>query len=69
MNINPYGVTTPHYDSYEDFYKFFEVYPKEASNVPTVEVFPPVEVTIEKIKREEKDKKESTIQRKEKTVT
>lgn len=44
MNINPYNQTTPHYDSYEDFYKFFEVSPREIREgfVP-IEVFPPVE--------------------------
>lgn len=43
MNINPYGQTTPHYDSYEDFYKFFEVHPERAKEDVSVEVFPPVE--------------------------
>jgi len=43
MNINPYSPTTPHYDSYEDFYKFFEVQPKEMKERISIEVFPPME--------------------------
>jgi len=43
MNINPYSPTTPHYDSYEDFYKFFEVQPKEMKERIPIEVFPPME--------------------------
>ena len=45
MNINPYSSTTPHYDSYEDFYKFFEVPPKDIQESIPIEVFPPVEPT------------------------
>lgn len=64
MNINPFSPTTPHYDSYSDFYKFFEVQPKEAADVTPLEVFPPVEPPVvakkqvmpEKDKREEKRK-------------
>jgi hypothetical protein len=51
MNINPYNLTTPHYDSYEDFYKFFEVQPKEMKERMPIWVFPPVEqpqVEVEK---------------------
>lgn len=40
MNINPFSSTVPHYDSYDDFYKFFEVYPKEVSEVTPIGVFP-----------------------------
>ena len=43
MNINPYSPTTPHYDSYEDFYKFFEVSPRDIREGMTIEVYPPVE--------------------------
>lgn len=49
MNINPYSPTPPHYDSYEDFYKFFEVPPKEIKEGMPIEVFPPVElIRVEK---------------------
>lgn len=43
MNINPYSQTLPHYDSYEDFYKFFEVRPEKIRENTPIEVFPPVE--------------------------
>jgi len=43
MNINPFSPTTPHYDSYDDFYKFFEVPLKDIKEGMPVEVFPPVE--------------------------
>ena len=53
MNINSYILTTPHYDSYEDFYKFFEVRPKETKEGAPVEVFPFIEEPgIEKRKKE-----------------
>jgi len=59
MNINPYSPTTPHYDSYEDFYKFFEVPPKEIKEGMPVDVFPPIEqMEKEKIVRPEQDTKE-----------
>lgn len=42
MNANPSNETTPHYDSYSDFYKFFE-----ESSVPEdhieIKTFPPTE--------------------------
>lgn len=43
MNINPFGPTKPHYDSYDDFYKFFEIYPKDVGEGMPIEVFPLVE--------------------------
>jgi len=43
MNINPFSPTTPHYDSYDDFYRFFEVPPKDVKEGAPIEVFPPVE--------------------------
>jgi len=56
MNINPYSPTTPHYDSYEDFYKFFEVPPKEIKEGVLIDVFPPVEPPQkEKIVKPEQD--------------
>lgn len=62
MNINPYSPTTPHYDSYEDFYKFFEVPPREMKEGMPFEVFPPVEPLREKKQKEtagpEQDTKE-----------
>lgn len=54
MNINPFGLTIPHYDSYEDFYKFFEVYPKEVKEGMPIEVFPPVKPPEPEIEKEEK---------------
>lgn len=57
MNINPYSPTAPHYDSYEDFYKFFEVHPKETKERMPVEVFPPLkEPKIEKRKEQSKER-------------
>lgn len=45
MNTNPYNSNAkPHYDSYEDFYKFFEVAPREFRGEVFPEVFPPAEV-------------------------
>lgn len=41
MNVNPFSSTTPHYDSYDDFYKFFEISPKEAEEGIFIKVFPP----------------------------
>lgn len=52
MNINPYSPTTPHYDSYEDFYKFFEVSIKDNKEDIPIGVFPPVEL-IQKERQEE----------------
>jgi|GEM_PF-2929230 len=52
MNINPYNPTTPHYDSYEDFYKFFEISPREIKESVPLEVFPPVEPM--QVERQEK---------------
>ncbi|MFH1866985.1 MAG: hypothetical protein ABIJ81_02790 [Patescibacteria group bacterium] len=53
MNINPYGLTIPHYDSYEDFYKFFEIPPKDGQeSIIPIKVFPPVEPM--QIKKQEK---------------
>lgn len=61
MNINPYSPTIPHYDSYEDFYKFFEAQPKEMKEGMPIEVFPPVEQPQVEKKKEivepEQDKK------------
>jgi hypothetical protein len=51
MNINPYSPTIPHYDSYEDFYKFFEVPQKDIKESIPIEVFPPVEPT--QVKKQE----------------
>lgn len=63
MNINPFSPTTPHYDSYDDFYKFFEVSPKDIKEGMPVEVFPPIEpVRVEEqekiVKPEQDTKKE-----------
>ncbi len=60
MNINPFSITPPQYDSYEDFYKFFEVYPKEVENGVLFIVFPPVQIPKEKqvIFQKEEDNKE-----------
>lgn len=44
MNINPFSPTTPHYDSYDDFYKFFEVPPRDIREGMPIEVYPPVEL-------------------------
>ena len=52
MNINPFSPTTPHYDSYDDFYKFFEVSPKDTKEVMPIEIFPPIEL----IQREKQEK-------------
>lgn len=62
MNINPYSSTTPHYDSYEDFYKFFEVPPRDVKEgIMPIEVFPSVEPMRvekqEKIVEPKQDKK------------
>jgi len=57
MNINPYSPTTPHYDSYEDFYKFFEVSPKEFKEGVFIDVFPPIEL-IQKVQEEKMVKHE-----------
>jgi len=58
MNINPYSLTTPHYDSYEDFYKFFEVPPREIKEGVSVDIFPPIEqMEKEKITKPEQDTK------------
>jgi hypothetical protein len=57
MNINPYSPTAPHYDSYEDFYKFFEIVPKETKEGMLIEVFPPVEQPrVEKREKVESNK-------------
>jgi len=52
MNINPFSPTIPHYDSYGDFYKFFEVHPKDMKEGIPIEVFPPVEPM--RVERQEK---------------
>jgi len=56
MNINPFNLTTPHYDSYEDFYKFFEVPPKEVKEDMFLWAFPPPEP--ERKERQEKSEDE-----------
>lgn len=62
MNINPYSLTTPHYDSYEDFYKFFEVPTKDIKEGIPIEVFPPIEqMEKEKIAKPEQDTKEEPL--------
>lgn len=49
MNINPFNQTTPHYDSYDDFYKFFEVPSRDIKEGIPIEVFPPIEpIQVEK---------------------
>ena len=52
MNINPFSLTPPNYDSYDDFYKFFEVPPKEVKETIPIEVFPPAEPT--QVEKQEK---------------
>lgn len=54
MNINPFGPTTPHYDSYDDFYKFFEVPPKDIKEGISLEVFPPIKPKPLHRKKQEK---------------
>lgn len=62
MNINPYSPTTPHCDSYEDFYKFFEVFPKEIKEDVSFDVFPPIEqMEKEKIIKPEQDTKKEPL--------
>lgn len=54
MNINPFSPTIPHYDSYDDFYKFFEVYPREVNGDMPAQVFPPIK-PLEVFKEAEKE--------------
>lgn len=60
MNINPYSPTIPHYDSYEDFYKFFEVPQKEVKEGMPLEVFPPIELIREEKQKEIVEPKQDT---------
>lgn len=52
MNINPYGRTLPHYDSYDDFYKYFEVSPQQTEeDSRSIDVFPSSD--MEKLRQKE----------------
>lgn len=59
MNINPFSLTKPHYDSYDDFYKFFEVYPKEINEGVPVGVFPPIQPGLDEKQEISKEKQDS----------